>query len=198
MMARILQSTSFQLFALADIPYEDIRITKEQWPEWKPKMPFGQMPVLEVDGQMIPQSLAIARYVARKYGYAGKTPHEEAIVDALADQYKDFYAQIKEYYYPAMGFAEGDVNAARENILIPARDRYLGYMTEFLKKSSSGYLAGNELTYADLILAEHVFTMLTLEPDYIKDFPEIEEHYKKVTAIPSLKIWMLNRPESKF
>ncbi|VDL74546.1 unnamed protein product [Nippostrongylus brasiliensis] len=135
-----------QLFALAGVEYEDIRITPEQWPEYKSKMPFGQMPVLEVDGQQIPQSLAIARYVARKYGYAGKTPYEEAIVDALADQYKDFYVQIKDYYYPALGLREGDVVR---------------------------FLAGNDVTYADLILAEHVFTMLSVFPEYIKDFPEV-------------------------
>lgn len=58
-------------------------------------MPLGKVPVLEVDGQRIPQSLAVARYVARQTGHAGKTPVEEAIVDALADQYKDFYEEMK-------------------------------------------------------------------------------------------------------
>lgn len=32
------------------------------------EMPFGQVPVLEVDGTMIPQSAAIGRFVARKFG----------------------------------------------------------------------------------------------------------------------------------
>ncbi|VDM65878.1 unnamed protein product [Strongylus vulgaris] len=57
-----------QIFALAGVHYEDIRVTQDKWPEIKPLMPFEQMPVLEVDGQQIPQSLAIARYLARKYG----------------------------------------------------------------------------------------------------------------------------------
>lgn len=52
-------------------------------------MPFGQVPVLEVDDQPIPQSLAIARYVAKITGHYGKTPFEQAIVDALADSYKE-------------------------------------------------------------------------------------------------------------
>nr|AGA61750.1 glutathione S-transferase 2 [Ancylostoma duodenale] len=196
---RGLGEVSRQLFALAGVHYEDIRVPKEQWPELKPKMPFGQMPVLEVDGQQIPQSLAIARYLARKFGYAGKTPYEEAIVDALADQYKDFYVEIKGYYYPAMGLAEGDVEEAKKkNILIPARDRYLGYMTDFLKKSSSGFLAGQELTYADLILAEHIHTMRSVFPEYTKGFPEIEEHYEKVTSVPALKKWMETRPQTNF
>ncbi|VDM59034.1 unnamed protein product [Angiostrongylus costaricensis] len=139
-------------------------------------MPFGNLPVLEVDGQQIPQSQAIARYVARKYGYAGKTPYEEAIVDALADQYKDFYVEIKGFYYPAMGLAKGDVVC------------YYFF----------GYLAGNDLTYADLILAEHVFSIRTVFPDYTNGFPEVEEHYRKVTSVPKLKKWLDERPKTSF
>lgn len=187
-----------QLFALAAIDFEDIRVPQEQWPNLKPKIIFGHLPVLEVDGQQIPQSQAIQRYVARKYGYAGKTPYEEAIVDAIADQYKDFYVEIKDFYYPAMGLAKGDVESAKKNILIPARDRFLGEMTNFLNKSRTGYLAGNDLTFADLILAEHVYSIRTVFPDYTRGFPKIEEHYEKVTSVPALKKWLDKRPQTNF
>ena len=44
------------------------------WPRWlqeeytalKPSLPAGQLPVLEVDGKVFPQSRAIYQYVARK------------------------------------------------------------------------------------------------------------------------------------
>lgn len=34
-------------------------IQNSKWLEWKPNMPFGQVPVLEVDGKMLAQMAAI-------------------------------------------------------------------------------------------------------------------------------------------
>lgn len=104
-------------------------------------MPFGQIPVLEVDGHQIPQSVAIARFVARKTGHAGKTPLEEALVDALADQFKDYYTDIKPYFYSAIGVVPKtpeELEKAKKEVLIPARDQYFGYLTKYLRKNPSG------------------------------------------------------------
>lgn len=52
-------------------------------------MPFGQVPVLEVDGKLLAQSYAIARYLARQNGLAGQGDWEQAQVDMYADCIKD-------------------------------------------------------------------------------------------------------------
>ncbi|PIO69367.1 glutathione S-transferase protein [Teladorsagia circumcincta] len=98
-----------QLFALANQEYVDVRITHEEWPKHKPEMPFGQLPVLDVDGKLLGQSHAINRYLARQFGFAGKSPFEEALVDAFADQYRDFYTEAQPYLYAVWGFVKGDV-----------------------------------------------------------------------------------------
>ena len=46
---------------------------------------FGKLPVLEYDGKTIAQSRAIARFLGRKYGLAGKTEIEEAEADMIVD-----------------------------------------------------------------------------------------------------------------
>jgi hypothetical protein len=51
--------------------------------------PFGQVPILEVDGQVLAQSNAIARYLARKHGLAGKDEWEQAQADMYADNIND-------------------------------------------------------------------------------------------------------------
>ena len=52
-------------------------------------MPFGQVPVLEVDGKLLAQSGAICRYLARQVGLAGQSEWEQAQVDMYADAVKD-------------------------------------------------------------------------------------------------------------
>ncbi|EYC01073.1 hypothetical protein Y032_0110g142 [Ancylostoma ceylanicum] len=80
-------------------------------------MPFGQVPVLEVDGKQLAQSSAISRYLARKFGLAGKTPFEDAVVDSIADQCADFRIESRPYFYATIGLKEGDpVKAHMEKV----------------------------------------------------------------------------------
>ena len=53
-------------------------------------MPLGQVPVLEVDGVKLPQSISIARFVAKQFQLAGKDNLEQAKVDAVVDTVTDF------------------------------------------------------------------------------------------------------------
>lgn len=52
-------------------------------------MPFGQVPVLEVDGKKINQSTAICRYLAKQYKLAGKDDWEALEIDAIVDTIHD-------------------------------------------------------------------------------------------------------------
>ena len=48
--AHLRAETTRILLNYGGIPFEDFVFQKEQWAELKPKMPFGQVPVLEVSG----------------------------------------------------------------------------------------------------------------------------------------------------
>lgn len=54
--------------------------------------PFGQVPMLEVDGKKINQSTAIARYLAKQHGLAGKNDWEALEIDAIVDTIHDLRA----------------------------------------------------------------------------------------------------------
>ena len=103
------------IFLLAGVEYEDVRIQYSDWPTLKSSkflvsgvslqnytssyeaiiitqsfiffvaFRFGKLPVLEYNGKTISQSRAIARFLGRKYGLAGKTDIEEAEADMIVD-----------------------------------------------------------------------------------------------------------------
>ena len=61
----------------------------EDMPSLKPSLPYGQVPLLEVDGDTICQSMAIARYLASECGLAGSSSLVKAQVDEVVDVIND-------------------------------------------------------------------------------------------------------------
>ena len=119
-------------------------------------MPFEKIPVLSIDGHMLPQSYAIARYLAREFGnlkkfyentlkevlssgYAGKTPLEEATVDALADLMKDFFTETRPFYdayFDKVPIEE--LEKLKSDLYKPALEKTFNYYEKYLKESKSG------------------------------------------------------------
>jgi Glutathione S-transferase, N-terminal domain len=52
-------------------------------------MPMGQMPMLEVDGKKMYQSISICRYLAKKVGLGGSTDFEDYEIDNVVDTVND-------------------------------------------------------------------------------------------------------------
>uniref|UniRef100_A0AC35TGB8 Glutathione S-transferase n=1 Tax=Rhabditophanes sp. KR3021 TaxID=114890 RepID=A0AC35TGB8_9BILA len=71
------------LFTYARQAFEEATFTNEEWPALKAQQPYGQLPVLEVDGVKIAQSRAIERFLARRFNLVGKNDIERAINDQI-------------------------------------------------------------------------------------------------------------------
>lgn len=52
--------------------------------------PMGQMPLLEVDGKVVHQSIAILRYLSKRFGLAGSSDWEALLIEIVADTITDF------------------------------------------------------------------------------------------------------------
>ncbi|GMS83319.1 hypothetical protein PENTCL1PPCAC_5494 [Pristionchus entomophagus] len=184
-----------QLLALAGVEYTNIRVEDEAWEEGsiKRKMPFGQMPVLFIDDKPLPQSLAINRYLAKLCGLAGKTPFETALVDAMADLWKDFNDEFEIYWDIKLGWEEGDVKAAKTRHAVPAVHKFFPMITKTIKESRSGFLVGDSLTWVDVLVANYADEINLEEPALIADYPEILAHKERIHAIHALKKWIKNR-----
>merc|ERR1712062_327178 len=85
--------TTRLILAQAGVAFEDKRIEPAEWPALKASLPMGQLPILEVDGKTIGQSMTIARFCGRRFGLAGKDELEGALADQAVDQVADFLAE---------------------------------------------------------------------------------------------------------
>ncbi|CAH0550583.1 unnamed protein product [Brassicogethes aeneus] len=79
------------LCSYGNLDWEDFRVgytpgvPSQQWLELKPKMPYGQMPILEHEGKVAHQSVAISRFLAKKVKLVGKDDWEDLIIDSTVD-----------------------------------------------------------------------------------------------------------------
>ncbi|CCD69254.1 putative glutathione S-transferase 8 [Caenorhabditis elegans] len=187
-----------QIFVYAGQSFEDHRISIEEWAAVKPTTPFGQLPLLEVDGKVLPQSHSIARFLARQFGINGKCAWEEAQVNSIADQFKDYRNEVRPYVMVKMGFAEGDLDALSKDVFLPGFKKHYGFIYNFLKTAGSGYLVGDSLTFVDLLIAQHTADILSTDPALLEEFPQFKAHQEKVHSNANIKKWLETRPETQF
>ena len=63
------------------------------------RFPLGQMPTLEADDQVICQSNAICRFVARELGLYGSNSLEQAVVDQVCETLNDIGNEMIKIFF---------------------------------------------------------------------------------------------------
>ncbi|CAJ0572976.1 unnamed protein product, partial [Mesorhabditis spiculigera] len=115
-----------QTLVLAGIDFEDVRVTHgtPDWPNLKPNTPFGQIPVLEVDGKMLSQANAINKYIAGLHGLNGSNAWEAAELDGIGIHYDDLFNSCRPFYMTMLKLLPGDLNEAYKNSVTKGRDAF--------------------------------------------------------------------------
>ncbi|XP_064153360.1 hematopoietic prostaglandin D synthase-like [Anguilla rostrata] len=179
------------ILAYAEIPFQDHRVEWTDWPSLKTSFPLEQLPVLEVDGVELNQSLAIARFLAKEAGLTGTSRLEEAQADAMVESLNDFTLMIP--------WREEDQELKKQKIdelfdcnapkLLSFLDKHLG---------DGDWLVGNAVTWADLYWHVCFTTFSVLRPDFASRTPGLCALVDRVGGIPQLARWIQSRPNSQF
>merc|ERR1711976_905793 len=87
------------IFAVAEVKYQDHRMSREEFfGDFKSRTPYGQVPVLEIDGKMVCQSNSIARYLARTFNLAGSGLEEQLRADMIVDCMEDIIRPLMQVW----------------------------------------------------------------------------------------------------
>jgi len=182
------------IFVTAGHAYEDVRYDDAQWMSHKKEMPFGKLPVLEIDSEKIGESSAIAHYLATHFGLAGKTPIEALKCHSLAETVRDLQETMSRIM-----FSEKDeerkkmMRSELETSVKDSVERFESY----LKTSGTGFLVGKTLTYADLaIWNAYSAVSQFLGRDVLADHPLLQKHSKTISSVPRIAEYLSKRPPS--
>jgi len=178
--------------------YEDVRVAKENWPQLKPTTPMGQVPVLEVDGQQICQSMAIARYLAKKFGLVPVNELDAARADMFVDGVSDLFPHIRPVFMAIMAGDEGKKTEAWNTFKTEQLPPFLEKYEAFLKKNGTGFLVGDKLSWADIVVAEILNRFVTIfdKPTLLSGHQNLIDLMNKVHELPNIKKYVDGRPQT--
>lgn len=184
------------LFAAAGQEYVDTRLKKEEWPQIKPTTPFGQLPVLIVDDNFkLAQSLAIGRFLAKRFGFMGKDEYEEAQCNMVTECTEDMLqALIKTLFGDDASKA-----AAKEKWQGSQQAEFLDKFEKLLQANNNGdgFFVGDKITMADMCFC--------ITTDYIASAVDWGK-YPKLAALrdrvekdnKQIAEWIAKRPVTQF
>ncbi|EAA45010.4 AGAP010404-PA, partial [Anopheles gambiae str. PEST] len=179
------------LLSYGNLPFDDVRITREEWPALKPTMPMGQMPVLEVDGKKVHQSVAMSRYLANQVGLAGADDWENLMIDTVVDTVNDFRLKIAIVAYEPDDMVKEKKMVTLNNEVIPF------YLTKLnvIAKENNGHLVLGKPTWADVYFAGILdYLNYLTKTNLLENFPNLQEVVQKVLDNENVKAYIAKRP----
>lgn len=174
---------------IAGVDFEDDRIKFKDWPELKPKTPFGAMPILEVPGKPpLAQVNAVLVYIGRTNGLHPEDDFEAAQHEAIMVHAEDLRLQ----FGPTLFLPEEEKKKRRQEIAasyLPSwgarAERHIG---------AGPFFGGEKIHVADLKLYMVTRWIRNGTLDHVPatslaDFPKLNRLHDAVVEHPAVKSW---------
>ncbi|CAI4221534.1 unnamed protein product [Auanema sp. JU1783] len=189
------------LLALSGKKWENRVIALEEWPSFKGSMPLGQIPVLEVDGVKIAQSVTILRFLGHQFHRAGKNAVECARLDMMAEVVQDLINAPFTSNYPRVllgfpGFEHEDKHDYFKNKVLPELNQFAPIIEKFLvENGGNGVLIGDNETWVDVFAAETFSKFVDFGlKDALDCYPNIQQLISRVHSLQPIKHMIETRP----
>lgn len=174
--------------AIGGIAFEDHRFTFAEFAEIRKSAPFGQVPVLYVDGALVTQSDSILRYAGKLAGLYPTDPLQALRCDEVAYVVEEANVKLG----PTFRMAGEEQKAARLALVNGSMPVYLAWLQSQLVAQGGQYFADNRLTVADLKVFVDVRGLNSGRLDHVptdlveKVAPLLNAHMQSIAATPAV------------
>ena len=187
--------TSRLALHLGGIPFDDVRVDRAHFMELKAsgELPYGQLPVLDIDGVRLAQSGAISRFCGK---LSGLYP-EDALEAAQVDELLDLASQMTESISPTVREKDPEKRQAMRREL--GATKLPTWLAALEKRVDSGdgspYLVGDQLSVADLAIWR-LLGWLTggildgIPTHLLAPCPTLQSHQSMLNTHTEIAAWM--------
>ena len=186
---------------ISNIPFEDVRISREEFinmiktgylPNGK-KVPFHQLPVIEVDGEIIGQTGAIARYCGKISNLYSKDNINAAKIDQIIDAATDITNLVSPTIREKDEQKKIEDRLLLKNKLLP---RWFRYLENILSESTSDWFVENKMTIADIAMWRLLGWLISgiidgIPTTIVDSYPKLKNIHTNVHHHPKVQEWML-------
>ncbi|BFZ04971.1 hypothetical protein BsWGS_08010 [Bradybaena similaris] len=175
------------ILAKAGVDFEDIRISRDDWPKQKGNSPFGQLPYAEINGKVYGQSLAIANYFAREYNLYGKSNLDGLKIDQVAQLNEDLIQEVVKVFREQDEAKKAEIEKKLKEEVAP---KFFGFYEKLLKENNGKHFVGDSVTLADLILYDVVTGFVSTYTGPVPStFPLIKALAEKIGSDDRIKAY---------
>tara|TARA_B100000959_G_C14824399_1_gene559176 strand:- start:50 stop:697 length:648 start_codon:yes stop_codon:yes gene_type:complete len=185
---------------LSNVPFEDVRITREEFinliktgflPNGK-KVPFHQLPVIEVNNEIIGQTGAIARYCGKISNLYSSNDISAAKIDQIIDAATDITNIVSPTIREKDEQKKIEDRKLLKNKLLP---RWFKYLENILLENNSQWFVDNKITIADIAIWRLVGWLISgiiegIPTSIVDDFPKLKNVHYSVHNHPKVQEWM--------
>jgi prostaglandin-H2 D-isomerase / glutathione transferase len=169
---------------LHDIVKEEFDLDKQ---EGKLIKSLNKVPYLEIDGEIIGQSKAIERYLARRFNMMGDSEIEEFKIDAICEWIRDFKTNYQKEKV-------NDINNWF-SVLLPQKMELLENIV------SEVYSVGNRVSLSDIVIYSFITQFFDNKEgamNSLNSCPNIKSVVENISSQQSIKDWIQKRPDTGF
>jgi glutathione S-transferase len=188
--------TSRLALFIGGIEFEDLRPSREEIAKMKTDgtFPFGQFPVLQVDGKTIAQTGAIARFCGKLSGlYPSKDEFAAAKVDEVIDLATDITNQMRPTLREKDPKLRIEMRRELSKTILP---QWLGFLEKLLQDNGdTGFFVGHSISVADLAvwrLCAWISGGIIdgLPVNLLDGFPLLSVHQSQISNLPKVVEWI--------
>ena len=185
------------IFVQAGVPFEDIRLSQEEWAVFKRQTPHGGLPVLDIDGKLLAGRGPIQRYLAEEFGLARMTAFENAEIASNYDVIEDLVQKIMLYVHER---EETRNEELKKDLIEKHFTKYLGIMEKkiAINGTPEGWMYGSKVTYPDFCLTVVAEMIIKSGLSTLKSYPAVLKLKASVEALPKIAKWIKERPKTEF